>query len=140
MVQTEPVEETVDDGGDTDSETPEDEWESQWNDFGTLPKFMPKFNVALANFIVQQAHTKTSFPEMLHQEGGSDSFKQFIMIFDSPYPKILQILGGRVSTYHRKEIVKCIALAKFLNLPEYNILGTDDSLPEYSDFKRGESL
>jgi hypothetical protein len=50
---------------------PEDEWESKWNDFGTLPlQIIPEFNVALAKFIFKFTGTKTSFPEMLLQGGG----------------------------------------------------------------------
>jgi hypothetical protein len=136
MVQTEPVVEMVDEG-DTGSETPEDKWESQWNDFGALPLFIPEFNVALAKFIIKFTGTKTSFPEIMRQEGGVRLYEQFVKVFDYPYPKILQILGGKVSTNHEKEIVKCIALATFLMLPEYSVLGSD-GIPEYADFNQEE--
>jgi hypothetical protein len=39
-----------------------------------------------------------------------------------------------VSTEHENGIIHCIALARFLLLPEFTILGIDD-VPEYSDFK-----
>jgi hypothetical protein len=67
MAQTELMTEMLN-KDDTESETTE-VWEAQWNDFGALPQ-IPEFNVALAEFIVQQAGTKTSFPEILHQVGG----------------------------------------------------------------------
>jgi hypothetical protein len=45
-----------------------DAWESQWNDCGKLPSFMPEFNVALAEFIVKQAGTDETFPACLPRE------------------------------------------------------------------------
>jgi hypothetical protein len=42
-----------------------------------------------------------------------------------------------VANTYEKEIIKCIALAKFLNIPEFTILGAD-GVPEYSDFKQEE--
>jgi hypothetical protein len=42
-----------------------------------------------------------------------------------------------VSTNQEKEIVKCIAMATFLRLPEYSILGSD-GIPEYANFNQEE--
>jgi hypothetical protein len=130
MTQTEPGVETVNEDN-TASDTTE-VFEAQWNDFGALPQ-IPEFNVALAEFIVQRAATETSFPEILRQEGGIRSYERFIKILASPFPTILQILGGLVSTMYEKEIVECIALATFLTDPEHTILGVD-GVPEYADF------
>jgi hypothetical protein len=114
MTHTEPMVETVDEDKDAENVATE-VWESQWHDFGALPKFIPEFNVALGEFIVKQAETMESFPETLCQEGGIRSYEQFIKVFNSPNTKILQTLGGKVASTYEKEIIKCIVLAKFLN-------------------------
>jgi hypothetical protein len=44
-----------------------------------------------------------------------------------------------VASTYEKEIIKCIALAKFLNIPEFTILGSD-GVPKYSDSKQEEWL
>jgi hypothetical protein len=54
-----------DEGSETKSED-SDVWESKWDDFGKLLAIMPEFNVALAEFIVQQTGTKVTFPDTLH--------------------------------------------------------------------------
>jgi hypothetical protein len=40
-----------------------------------------------------------------------------------------------VSTEHQNGIICCIALARFLALQEFTILGTD-GIPEYLDFQK----
>jgi hypothetical protein len=78
-----------------------------------------------------------SFPETLRQEGGIRSYERFIKVFNSSNAKILQTLGGKVASTYGREIINCIALAKFLNNTEFTILGVD-RVPEYSVFKQEE--
>jgi hypothetical protein len=68
-----PISETVnEDDDDEESATKSDttdEWEAQWQDFGQLPStLIPEFNVALAEFIVNQTGTSRTFPEILRKE------------------------------------------------------------------------
>jgi hypothetical protein len=139
MTQNVPVVETVnkddEEVSDPKSETTDD-WESQWHDFGELPvTLISEFNVALAEFLVKQIGSQEKFPEIIRKEGGIHSYKRLVTVFNRPCPKIFEILGGRVSRKYEMELVKCIALASFLKLPEFAILGTDD-VPEYRDFKQ----
>jgi hypothetical protein len=82
-----------------------DDWESDWNDYGKLPTFIPDFNVALSDYIIKKGGVKASFPEGLRKEGGVRSIEHFIKVFTSSFTMILDLLGGRVSTTHQKDIV-----------------------------------
>jgi hypothetical protein len=135
MVRTVPVE--MVNKEDEESEVRSDAtkvWESQWDDFGDLPSFIPKFNVALTEFIIKQTGTKEIFPEVLRQEGGIHSYERFITVFNQPSSKIIELLRAKVSTEHQNNITRCIGLARFLAIPEFTILGAN-SIPEYLDFK-----
>jgi hypothetical protein len=111
-----------------------DDWGSQWDDFGTLPStILPDFNVAFAEFIIGQAVVSASFHKMIRQEGGIHSFACFCKVFASPFPRILDMFGGKIATTYQMELVQCIALACFLALAEHDIVSTDGN-PEYSDF------
>jgi hypothetical protein len=138
MTQNVPVIEAVNNNNFGERSEATDVWEAQWNNFGKLPlTFIPKFNMALAEFIVKQTGTKGTFPEVLRQKGGIHSYECFVMVFNHPYPKILKVLGGKVPRDYEKDIVKCIALACFLKLPEFSILGNHQT-PEYATFKQSE--
>jgi IS1 family transposase len=131
MVRPVPVETVNED--DEESEVRSDAteaWESQWEDFGNLPSHITEFNVALAEFIIKQTGTKLIFPEVLCQEGRIHSYERFIIVLKRPYSKIIELLGGKVSTEHENGII----LARFLSLREFTILGTDN-VPAYSNFK-----
>jgi hypothetical protein len=58
-----------DDAAEAVSETTEENWEAHWYDYGSLPDTVPKFNVALAEFLVKQAGVDETFPAILRQEG-----------------------------------------------------------------------
>jgi hypothetical protein len=119
------------------SATTEENWEAQWYDYGSLPDTVPDFNVALAEFIIKQAGVDESFPSTLRQEGGIRSFERFVKVFTYSIPKLIEILGGKVSIGCEKDIVHCIALALFLETSGNSILGTD-LVPEYTDFKQND--
>jgi hypothetical protein len=119
------------------SATTEKNWEAQWYDYGSLPDTVPDFNVALAEFIIKQAGVDESFPSTLRQEGGIRSYQRFVKVFTYSIPKLIEILGGKVSIACEKDIVHCIALALFLETPGNNILGAD-LVPEYTDFKQDD--
>jgi hypothetical protein len=59
------------------------------------------------------------------------------MVFNCPYIKLIEVLGGKASTTNKGNLVRGIALICFLKLPENNLLGAD-GVPEYTDFKRNE--
>jgi hypothetical protein len=138
MAQT-VIPETVHEDDEEESEDARSEntdvWEAQWDDFGELPSTIPEFNVALSDFIVKQLGTPTTFPQVLRKEGGIHSYARFTTVFNRPSPKIIKILGGKVSTIHESALVKCIAMANFLKILEFSILGKDD-VPEYTDFNQ----
>jgi hypothetical protein len=58
------------DRGEDDASKDPDDWESDWNDYGELPTFIPDFNVSLSDFIIKNGGVKTSFPEIFRLEGG----------------------------------------------------------------------
>ncbi len=89
--------------------------------------------MALADFIIKQTQAKQTFPELLRTEGGIHSYERFFNVFNRPLSKIIEILGGRISTEWEKAIVMSIALANFLKIPEHMI--TDfEQIPEYTNF------
>jgi hypothetical protein len=91
--------------------------------------------VALAEFLVKQAGVNETFPAILRQEGGVRSYKRFVRVLTYSFPKLIELLGGKISIKWEKDIVYCIALAMFLEAPGNNILGAD-LIPEYTDFKQ----
>ncbi len=139
MTQSENIPETVLEGDEDVEEASKseasDDWDAQWQDFGELPSsLIPEFNVALADFIIKQTQGRRTFPEALRTEGGIHSYERFINVFNRPYPKIIGILGGKVSTDWEKEIVMSIALANFLKIPDQTITDFEE-IPEYTDFR-----
>jgi hypothetical protein len=59
------------------------------------------------------------------------------MVFNHPYSKIIEMLGGKASTENESGLINCIALTNFLMEPEFTILGADLE-PEYGDFKQDD--
>jgi len=91
--------------------------------------------VALAKFLSKQAGVHKSFPVILCEEGYIQSYQWFVKVFNYSFPKLIEILGGKVSMGCERVIVHCIALALFLEMPGNNIMGTD-LVPEYTNFKQ----
>lgn len=89
--------------------------------------------MALAKFIIMQAGVTVTFPATLRREGGIRSYNHFSKVFNYSIPKIIKILGGKVSIGSEKDIVHCIALAMLLETDGNSILGTD-LVPEYTNF------
>jgi hypothetical protein len=110
-----------------------DDVEAQWYDYGSLPNTIPDFNMALSEFLIKQAGVNESFPATLRHEAGIHSYKQLIRVLERPYTPLIEIMGGKVSLSCEKDIVHCVVLTRFLELPVNSILGAD-LVPEYTGF------